>query len=378
MNAAKRKLSWGNVPKKKKIFVDDNRFKLLGDYYDDESSIDNIDEAKNYKIIIPPLVVDKNHGFQTVYDLIGKPHQFKKVSVGTKVLSDSIAQYEDAKNKLIKADFTFYSHDSVDTKLFKMVLYGLPQMDTQEICKELQTTYKITPVSIRELNTKLTTKDDALYIVEFDRSNTTKSSVYKIKYLGHIVVHWKKSFKKVNGPTQCTKCAMYGHGSRNCFRNKVCIACGADHDVSICNIIKEPTVNSPSYKCFNCTKNNLKNVNHRADDPKCPSRRDYLSIRNRRITAPRQAQRHFSLNDEYFPQIPNSQNTNSQVIEKIQSQMKYSEAASASYINQNVSTDLFSLDELLKIFTEATVDLRKCTTKMEQITVIMNLLKYAV
>lgn len=58
--------------------------------------------------------------------------------------------------------------------------------------------------------------------------------------------------------------------------------------------------------------------------------------------------------------------------------MRYSEAASASNVYHNSTTELFSTDELFNIFTEATAKLRNCTTKMEQISVIMGLLKYAV
>lgn len=220
------------------------------------------------------------------------------------------------------------------------------------------------------------------YMLQFDRTKTSKYIVRKVKYLGHIVVHWKNPHKSNKGPTQCTKCAMYGHGSRNCFRKSVCIACGANHDVSTCQVIKEPNDNSPAYKCFNCIKNNLKNSNHRADDPKCPSRRDYLSMRFKTInntqTLQQQPQRHFSYNPDLFPQMPKSRNSNLAPIDQNNQQMRYSEAANASNIYKNTTTELFSTDELFSIFTEATAKLRNCTTKMEQISVIMGLLKYAV
>lgn len=74
---------------------------------------------------------------------------------------------------------------------------------------------------------------------------------------------------------------MYGHGARNCHRSNVCPACAGDHDYSICTLNKTPHKGPVIYKCFNCCKKNLKDVNHRADDEKCPCRQDYLEIRQR-------------------------------------------------------------------------------------------------
>ena len=35
--------------------------------------------------------------------------------------------------------------------------------------------------------------------------------------------------------------------------------------------------------CYNCIKEKLQNVNHRANDPKCPSKKEYLLVR-RKVT----------------------------------------------------------------------------------------------
>lgn len=74
---------------------------------------------------------------------------------------------------------------------------------------------------------------------------------------------------------------MFGHGAKHCFRNNVCIACGGDHDFSTCTVNKTPQMGPAIFKCFNCTKRNLKNTNHRADDPRCPCRKDYILLRQK-------------------------------------------------------------------------------------------------
>lgn len=76
MSSVKRKKNWGNAPKKK-ISMNENRFKIFEDYYEDDD--DTLSEAENdenkYKVVIPPIVVDAVHGFQTVYKLIGRSYQ---------------------------------------------------------------------------------------------------------------------------------------------------------------------------------------------------------------------------------------------------------------------------------------------------------------
>lgn len=377
MSSVKRKKNWGNAPKKK-FSMNENRFKIFEDYYEDDD--DTLSEAENdenkYKVVIPPIVVDAVHGFQTVYNLIGRSYQYKRTSVGTRITSQTLVDYDSAKRKLISAGFTFYSHESKNTKLFKLVLYGLPKMDLEEIKEELKTAYNVDVVSIKEIVTKLSTVDDALYMLEFDRTKATKKDVQKVRLLGHIVVRWKKPKKFNNGPTQCSKCTMYGHGAKNCYRKNVCVACSGNHDLAVCQVNKTLDESSPAYKCFNCIKNNRRNTNHRADDRRCPSRKDYLTIRENiyiksRPPPRRQMPQVFENSLENFPQMPGSK------IPTI-SHFGYSEAVKAPNQHLNTSSELFNIDELFNIFTGAIADLRKCESKMEQISVIMTMLKYAV
>lgn len=144
-------------------------------------------------------------------------------------------------------------------------------------------------------------------------------------------------------------------------------------------MIKTPQEGSAAYKCFNCVKKNFKNTSHRADDPRCPSRRDYLTIRqnmhNKSRSFPsRNIQNYFEGTPSDFPQIIRSANDNNNSLPK----SSYAEVLKTSSRQRNIGGDLYSIEELFNIFTEAISDLRKCTTKMEQFNVIMSMLKYAI
>lgn len=380
MSTLKRKNFMGRGPKEK-YKANENRFKILQSNDCDDTFSEDDEQLKEYKVIIPPIVVDALHSFQAVYKLLGTEYQFKRISVGTKIISPSLSHLESAKKKLIESLYTFYTHESKDTKLFNLVLYGLPQTDPNEIKQELKAAYNIKVVNIKEILTARSSKDDALYMLEFDRTQNSKSQVLKIRRLCSIVVFWRKPLKSNKGPTQCSKCAMYGHGSKNCFRKNICIACGGDHDAAACQVNKTPCDGPAVYKCFNCIKKNLKNTSHRADDPRCPSRKDYLLIRENIRNKARPTQnswtRQLIETSEDFPHM-NAINSLADGHNTSLPRLSYAEALKSSKRQNNTCDELYSTDQLFSIFTEALVDLRNCKTKIEQINVIMTMLKYAV
>ena len=56
----------------------------------------------------------------------------------------------------------------------------------------------------------------------------------------------------------------------------------------------------------------------------------------------------------------------------------YAEALKTPHRSYHTKGNIFSIDELFEIFSRAVLDLQKCTSKMDQLTVIMQMLKYAV
>ena len=237
MLASKRKKHWGNDPKFKmpKNSVDPsastNRFQLLSDEEEEEVVI-------AVKEKFPPIIVDSTHSFSSVIGLIGDKYKYRRMNIGTKIVSNSLTLYNDAINVLKDKELMFYTHDVKDAKKFKLVLFGLPKIDPKIIDDEFVRSHNIKPVSVKEVETKRSSLDDAIYMVEFDHQQVSKREIMKIRYFSNICVYWRKPLKGNKGPTQCSKCAMYGHGAKNCNRGVVCSSCAGNHEYADCTLKK--------------------------------------------------------------------------------------------------------------------------------------------
>ena len=108
--------------------------------------------------------------------------------------------------------------------------------------------------NIKEIRTSRSNANDALYML----AQISKREIIKIKYVYDVVLHWRNLLRKSRGPTQCTKYAMYGHGSANCHRGSTYLGCGEAHDYANCQLNKIPANGPVIYKCYNCIKRNLK------------------------------------------------------------------------------------------------------------------------
>lgn len=419
MKSIKRKRFFGNnprfkVPRSSEAPGSSNRFKVFEEEDDmDALSIDSgsIPPAKDK---FPPIVVDGSNSFTNIIKLLGKQYTFQRMSIGTKIISPSLALYDEATKKLKLAGLSFYTHQLHDQKKFKLVLFGLPKLDTSVINDEFKETHNIQPVSIKEISTKRSNIDDALYMIEFDKQHVSKREIHRIRYFSGIVVKWRNPINGKKGPTQCNNCAMYGHGASNCHRSPVCIACAGCHDVSTCILPKTQHQGAVVYKCFNCVKNKLKNVNHKADDPKCPCRQEYLDIRGRVTSAKSSPQK----NNKYLPKFvfspddfppplyhtntgmpqsydyPNVNNTRglsqsrSRSADNITADLHNTYAKAdkshrvtyADAINRNGHYDLnddISNDKLLDIYFEAIDALQKCRNKFDKLRVLGMMLRHA-
>lgn len=385
----KRKKIFGNNPKVKLKKASDgpstskaafsNRFHQLSDEEDDFYS-ESEQELVVSSIKIPPLIIDQSTSFSTVHNLMGPQYKFQRMSIGTKVLSDSIPLYENALKKLKDSGIKFYTHQLKDQKKFKLVLFGLPQMDTKIITDEFKFNHNIELLNIKEIQTKRSSPDDAIYMIEFNKDQISKREIQKIRFFCNIAVKWRNPFKGNKGPTQCSKCSMFGHGGSNCYRSPVCPACAGNHDFSVCNLSKTQQQGTVIYKCFNCVKNNYKNVNHKADDVRCPCRQDYLNIRQR-ITSnsvPRRPKRRdvpvFNNIEEDFPQLLSTSTPYVQSADR--RKVLYSDTT--RYNSQEENSDDISNDTLLNIYFEAIDALQKCKNKYDKLRVLGNMLRHVI
>lgn len=419
MKSMKRKRFFGNnprfkVPRSSDVPGCSNRFKV----FEEEDDMDTFSEDSSFipaaKEKFPPIIVDGTISFSNVLKMLGKQYIFQRMSIGTKIISPSLVLYEEATKKLKLVGFTFYTHQLQDNKKFKLVLFGLPKLEIATINDEFKQTHNIQPVSIKEISTKRSSVDDALYMIEFDKQQVSKREIHKIRYFNGIVVKWRNPIKGKKGPTQCNKCAMYGHGSSNCHRSPVCSACAGNHDVSTCPLSKTQHQGPVVYKCFNCVKKKLSNVNHKADDPKCPCRQEYLDIRGRVTSANTsrlKINKHVSMYDlspADFPSALHNNNTGTsrsyvRLADNLTSGTSIPHAKSAghttadfqsSYARPNVNhrvsyaniidnnsqvecNDDISNEKLLDIYFEAIDALQKCRNKYDKLRVLGMMLRHA-
>lgn len=384
---SKRKKFWGSNPKFKQRRTQEvplgNRFQVLSDLDDDDTSSEAACEPKEFIIKVPPIVVDYCHNFTDVIKFLGNGAKYKRMSVGTKVMANNLVDYDVIVKQLKTKEMTFYTHPVIDQKKFKLILFGLPQLDTKTIFDEFKNTLNIEPISINEIRTTRSNRDDAIYAIEFDRTQITKKEITKIRYLCGIVVHWRNPLRRARGPTQCSKCTMFGHGASNCHRKSVCLGCGGSHDSSMCQLSKTATKTPVIYKCYNCTKKNMKSVNHRADDPKCPSRREYLEIRekitrNSKSIKVRNVSRSFSYSEDDFPHIINNREPmGNNVWPSVSNKEtgKFQHRVSMENNQSNTENDI-SNEQILQIYFDAIDALQKCKNKFDKMRVLGMMLKH--
>lgn len=160
---------------------------------------------------------------------------------------------------------------------------------------------------------------------------------------------------------------MMGHGAQNCHRKIACLICASsDHDAENCPY-KENTNEAFVYKCYNCSSKGYKNTIHRANDPNCPCRADYIEIRNKinhrntvRNSKQTQNASSFNFHKTNFPNL----NRNTEFAAPTPSNdTTYAEQLKTPSSND----DLYNMDELCQILYSTVDELMSCTTKGQQL-----------
>lgn len=314
----------------------------------------------------PPIILDSSLEFKQAVDLIGSNgYFFRKTSMGTKVFSENMDKYKSLLNDLKATDLRYHTHKVRDNSEYKMVIKGLHKVPTESIKEELLKFHGVKCVDIKEIITQKTTVNDALYLLTFNRMEVNKKILYKIKSIQSVIIYWKNQKSNSNrGPTQCKKCGVYGHGAENCFRQMVCFLCSSNaHDSSNCSLNNCP--GGKIYKCFNCVSRGYADYKHKADDPSCPCRASYIESRQKATQKNTINQRsHYDSYTNFASPFNHTDNNKSY-------------ADQLKQFNRP-QKDLFSMDELFTIFRNATAELKKCTTKLDQLNIIVSLLKYGV
>lgn len=342
-----------------------------------------VDSKKNKIQTPPPIkITDENIKATGIKKLMNEAQitsfQAKSMSIGIKVDLNTKEDYDKLIDHLTASNVAFFTHSDRSKKSFKAVLSGLSRIDTDIIIEEMKH-FNIAPSSVTELTAKNQNPDHCLYLVQFESSDVTMNQLRNVRAIDHVVVKWQPFKPRNKGPTQCNKCAMLGHGARNCHRSMACLICASTaHVAENCNF-DESKKESFVFRCYNCVVKKLPNTNHRANDPRCPCRTNYLEIRNKlnhknavRNDRANRNLNNFNINQTDFPNLNNDEGKNSYTPTK---------KACPSYADQTKrqigSDDLYSMDELFEILQSAIVDLSHCKNKGEQLRVLFKILSNA-
>lgn len=311
-------------------------------------------------------------------------------SVGRKIFVNSIDDKTNLIKQLKERKINFYSHPEQNSKTFKAILSGLPQIDTARIEESLKEA-NITPTKIIMFNTKSVNK---LYLLHFNAETVNKKTLNEIKYVYHHVITWLPYKPKRKGPTQCMRCLMYGHGISSCNRYTVCMLCAGPHLTKECTTHNDNTNTNTDFKCFNCMSAGIEH-NHKANNVNCPFRSKYEQARtnarnettNNNNETNTNKQRTQTITNQPPPK-PSSQISYADTIRastasssRTQSNTTRSQSQTHSNPNENLdnnpSSNLWSFNECADLLFDSIEKLQKCKTKLNQLKVIANLLKNA-
>lgn len=121
-----------------------NPYEPLSDVDEDNSNVEKTQPQKRFKVKkdIHKLIVD-----------LGISCDLKITSVGKKIFPKS----DDDKTKIVEmlseSKINFFTHASSENKVFKVILCGLPIVETSVIIDSLTSSHKITPLKVIMFNT---------------------------------------------------------------------------------------------------------------------------------------------------------------------------------------------------------------------------------
>lgn len=381
-NSAQYKSKSGTIPKRKiplsllNIGFNEpstsrnNRFDALADQNDMDTNCESNIASEERQPKPPPIVTDVAVPLKEIQHILGNDCIYKRTSIGTKVFPLNNEKFQFCKNALLENKIEFHTFNSKANRLFTTFIYGLPKIKPQDIIDELKS-YNLNPTSVTEITTRFSSANDAVYKVQFTRNTFNPSALRNIKSISNVIITWKKHKPKKNDkPTQCWNCLMYGHGGEHCNRKTACMICASHHNTNQCPFNKNDR-RPAAFSCFNCIKHGNERTDHSANDLNCPLRAQYLEARARAsskqpVRTARRQNTHVVSDSEH-----KNANRNPSYSVGQNNRLSYSDQ-----VKRN-NHDLFDIDELFQIFTSALDDLSKCTTKVQQIQVVMSMVKYA-
>lgn len=229
------------------------------------------------KVKIPPIVtINMTHieinAVMSRAGIIAEMFHMKYMSIGIKIMLNSIENFQKAKKCLEDEKKHFFTHDIASDKCTKFVLSGLPDLDLTYVKNELHEA-NITCLDVQKMRLKTSRYEkQALYIVYFANNTMTLKQLKEHAYVLNLSVYWRPYISARSGPTQCNNCQQYGHGQKNCYFPPRCYKCGGKHlsdDCTLCNMEEDNFVP----RCCLC------GANHESKDKYCPKRIEFIQNR---------------------------------------------------------------------------------------------------
>lgn len=320
--------------------------------------------------------------------------------------------------------FTYQANDTTIKKR-KFIIYGLGDIDVDELQDDLQK-YGLKPLDIKRMTIKNPRYEGHNnYIIYFDQSDKlTLPLLQRAKHLCSTVVKWAHYREPADRVTQCTNCWRFGHTNTGCHLPVTCMFCAKNHNASQCPLVRNKTESGAAciptnlLKCPNCKEHHTainklcasrvsfiqKRSNHHPPKNTTPAIQEY-SIAPQPTTIPwttvqptKQTPVNAALNTSIvtpkttFPATSPSMKTPrsrtlpapSRSINQPprQTPLKVTYAPTpkrtASNLNENNHENLFTPQELMKIFQEMVGSMAQCTTKNEQLNALFEIaLKYS-
>lgn len=359
-------------------------FNAYAELTDNEEEID-LQSTPIIKIKIPPIVVI-NMKHDQIKDFMAKSsitnYNLKYISLGIKILCKSVEDFNTTTKNLQHIKSEYFTHDIPSQKTTKFVLSGLPNIPIDQV-KEGLTAANLKFLDVKKMHTKRDCEDFALFLIYFDNKSMKLQDLKQIKYILNVVVKWQPYIPSKNGPTQCNKCQLHGHGSKNCTLTPRCAKCAGKHETISCQISTEELI----YKCCLCGDQ------HSSRDRQCPKRVNYIQMKLKQSSknsnihniSPNPKEQFDYENKTMFPalKVPKSQkfsnwftnfNTNSNYTN---TQHYINPPSHHTPSSHNENETLFSTETLLQLTTELINNLKNCQTKLDQFQVITKLaIKY--
>lgn len=366
----RKKPDTGGVPTK-------NYFSILGANKDLKNK-DQVEKLPKF----PPFVITSIISHKEVVGFLSavkiSNFNIKIQSIGVKIFVYSSDDYNKFADHLKSENIEFFSYEAKHDKALKVVLYGLPMMDINDIDGDLKSNHNVTPTSVEVLKSNSNTDQHTLYLLSFKSINF--GLLKQIKSIKNTIINWRMYSPKYKGPTQCNNCSLYGHGARFCRRLSRCSLCTQNHSTLTCPLKDKVNDQDVAFECINCKEKKLP-YNHQASDVKCPSRLDYINSRQKSISKNRSSHNRVNFNISNFPNLSKNNSMPSTSNSHVNSNFSKSFANvvnSNGNINNNCNTaeDLFSFNELFNIFMTSLTKLKQCKSKMDQLEVIASLLQY--